>query len=379
MSFSPFVWYLIMHFITSLHPKQNNPTMRTLVAILLPLLTFFTTLGQSGDNPTSLLKKGIALHDKGDYAGAIKIYDEILKQEPDNTEVLYEKTFSLIQQGSYQECVDLCKDIIKRFPDNEFNKGTYINYGTALDHLKKPEEAIQVYTEGINKYPKAALLYFNRAVTENIYKQTDKAIADLKTSISLNPFHTTSHLYLGLLIASSNKTAAMMSLSTFLLIEPSGQRAERALTQLLNLAGSNVEKKDAKNITISLDSKLVDSTVKMEDDFRSSEVAMSMLAALGFDKKNSKKNVAEKLSEQLSMIIGMISERKGGNQTGFYTSFYVPFLKSLKDGGYLETAGYLMCTASDEKEVKKWISKNKGKIDELYSYMRDYKWTVPTY
>lgn len=353
--------------------------MRTLGAILLPLFCFFTTLGQSGDNPTALLKKGIALHDKGDYAGAIKIYDEILKQEPDNTEVLYEKTFSLMQQQSYQECIDVCKDILKRFPNNEFNKGVYINYGTALDHLKKPEEAIRVYTEGINKYPKAALLYFNRAVTENISQQTDKAIADLKSSVSLNPSHTTSHLYLGLLMASSNKTAAMMSLATFLMIEPSGQRAERALTQLLNLAGSNVEKKDAKNITISLPSKLVDSTVKMEDDFRSTELAMSMLAALDLSKKD-KKNVAEKLSEKLSMIIGTIVERqKENNQSGFYTSFYVPFLKSLKEQGYLETAGYIMCTSSDEKDVKKWLSKNTGKVDELYSYMRDYKWTVPTY
>lgn len=353
--------------------------MRTLGAILLPLFFFFTTLGQSGDNPTALLKKGIALHDKGDYAGAIKIYDEILKQEPDNTEVLYEKTFSLIQQASYQECADLCKDILKRFPDNEFNKGVYINYGTSLDHLKKPEEAIKVYSDGIEKYPKAALLYFNRAVTENIYQQTDKAIADLKTSVSLNPTHTTSHLYLGLLMASSNKTAAMMSLATFLLIEPSGQRAERALTQLLNLAGSNVEKKDAKNITISLPSKLVDSTIKMEDDFRSTELAMSMLAALDLSKKD-KKNGAEKLSEKLSMIIGMIAERqKENSQSGFYTSFYVPFLKSLKEGGYLETASYIMCTSSDEKDVNKWLSKNKGKVDELYSYIRDYKWTVPTY
>jgi tetratricopeptide (TPR) repeat protein len=362
-----------------MHLKQNKRPMRTLGAILLPLFFFFTTFGQSGDNPTALLKKGIALHDKGDYAGAIKIYDEILKQEPDNTEVLYEKTLSLMQQGNYQECIDLCKELLKRFPDNEYNKAVYINYGTALDHLKKPEEAIKVYSDGINKYPKAALLYFNRAVTENIYKQTDKAIADLKRSVSLNPLHTTSHLYLGLLMASSNKTAAMMSLSTFLLIEPAGQRAERALTQLLNLAGSNVEKKDAKNISISLPSELVDSTIKMEDDFRSAELAMSMMAALDLSKKD-KKNVAEKLSEKLSMIVGLITERqKENNQPGFYSSFYVPFLKSLKEGGYFETAGYIMCTASEEKDVKKWISKNKGKIDELYSYMRGYKWTEPTY
>lgn len=352
--------------------------MRTLGAILLPLFFFFTTLGQSGDNPTALLKKGIALHDKGDYAGAIKIYDEILKQEPDNTEVLYEKTFSLMQQGSYQECADLCKDILKRFPDNEFNKGTYINYGTALDHLKKPEEAIKVYSEGINKYPNHYLLYFNRAVTENIYKQTDNAIADLKKAVSLNPSHTTSHLYLGLLLSSSNKICAMMSLSAFLMIEPEGQRAARALPQLLNIVGSNVEKKDEKNITISLDYKLIDSAVKLQDDYRYAEVAMSMLAALDFDKKNSKKNVAEKLSEKLDMIIGVIDGKKDTPQTGFYTSFYIPFFKSLKDNGYLETACYIMCTSADEKDVKKWISKNKGKIDELYSYMRDYKWTVPT-
>ena len=353
--------------------------MRTLAALLLPLFFVFTTLAQSGENSAALLKKGIALHDKGDYAGAIKVYDEILKTEPENTEVLYEKSFSLVQQGSFQECADLCADILKRFPDNQYNKEVYVNYGTALDHLKKPEEAIKVYSDGISKYPNHYLLYFNRGITESIIKQKDKAIADFKSSVSLKPTHPTSHMYLSLLMTTSNKIAAMMSLSAFLIIEPTGQRAERALPQLLNLAGSNVTKKDEKNITISLDSKLVDSTIKMEDDYRSAELAMSMLSALGMSKKN-KDNVAEKLSETLSTIVSIITERqKADNTTGFYTSFYLPFFKSLKDEGYLETASYIICSSADEKDVKKWLSKNKGKVDEFYSYMRDYKWTVPTY
>lgn len=73
--------------------------MRTIVAILLPLFFVFTTLAQSGENSAVLLKKGITLHDKGDYAGAIKVYDEILKTEPENIEVLYEKHSHLFNRA----------------------------------------------------------------------------------------------------------------------------------------------------------------------------------------------------------------------------------------------------------------------------------------
>ncbi len=73
------------------------------------------------------------------------------------------------------------------------------------------------------------------------------------------------------------------------MIEPTGQRAERALAVLGKLSGANVEKTGKNNITISLPSAMVDTTLKMEDDFRSADMAISMLTALDMEEKEKKR------------------------------------------------------------------------------------------
>ena len=54
----------------------------------------------------------------------------------------------------------------------------YSNYGTALDYLQKPDEAINIYSEGIKKFPADYNLYFNRGVTEYTQKDIEKATED---------------------------------------------------------------------------------------------------------------------------------------------------------------------------------------------------------
>ncbi len=57
--------------------------------------------------------------------------------------------FLFLPWAKYQDCADLCKEMLKQFPDKELNKGVYINYGSAEDHLGKPQEAIAIYSEGM--------------------------------------------------------------------------------------------------------------------------------------------------------------------------------------------------------------------------------------
>jgi len=42
----------------------------------------------------ALIKKSVALHDEGDYDGAIKTYQEILRENPDDVSAQYELGFS---------------------------------------------------------------------------------------------------------------------------------------------------------------------------------------------------------------------------------------------------------------------------------------------
>src|SRR5215217_2347965 len=125
-----------------------------LCSILLILIAVATALGQSLDPPkltptpptekeTALIKQGVALHDRGDYDGAIKKYEEALKDNPTNVSALYEMAYS------YQLKNDLRKSLEVAYKGAQYKSDTlpllYVVIGNDLDMLHESKKAIEVY------------------------------------------------------------------------------------------------------------------------------------------------------------------------------------------------------------------------------------------
>ncbi len=76
------------------------------------------------------------------------------------------------------------------------------------------------------------------------------------------------------------------------------------------------------------------------------------------------------------MFVSIITESdKEKKRTGFFTSFYLPFFKKLKEENKLETASYIISSSSEEKDIKKWLSKNSGNVNEFYEWLKSYEWS----
>ena len=305
-----------------------------------------------------LLQQGLALHDKGDYAGAIQKYDEILSRDPGFYLVYPEKSFSLFMAGKYDECIDLCKQTLKKFPDSAENQNIYVHYGSALDGLGKADEALHIYSEGMKRFPDFYLLPFNRGVTEYRLKKYDDAVLDFERSVTLKPSHASSHQFLAYAIYPRNKVAAAMALSTFLVLEPSGKRAENNLKILQGILGANVQKKDEKNITISLSAEDVDTKEKGPDDFRQIELMMSLSAAADLAKDSL--NAMQKLENKLEFFALAAPKKKG-----FFSNYYVTYLSGLKNNQFLETAAYVLYYSADDSADRQWLDANKEKVAAL--------------
>jgi tetratricopeptide (TPR) repeat protein len=339
--------------------------MRLFILFLITVSSSLPLFAQQGVSQL-LLDSGIVLHDKQDYEGAIKIYDQIISTDKDFYGAYYEKSFSLVSMGKYQDCIDLCKQILKKFKNEDGNKNVYVNYGTALDALKQPGDAIKIYKEGAKKFPDFYLLPFNKGITEYLTKESDAATEDLEKSVGLNPMHASSHQFLGYCVYGKNKIAAIMSLSTFLLLETEGERTTKNLTILLKLLGANVEQKDNKTINISLSPDALKEGG--EDNFHLTEMTLSLRAGLDFDEKFKDLSPEQKLMNKLSLL-AIISSKKG-----FFSTFYVPFFAEMKEKNYLETASYIIYASNGEAGNKKWLEGNMGKVKEFYQWLNDYKW-----
>ena len=118
--------------------------MRKILITFLYVLFVLFSYSQDRATAESMVKQGIALHDKGDYEGAIALYDKAIDLDKEYFLPWYEKTFSLYEWGKKKECISLSKEAIKKFPNDPGLKHIYVQYGSSLDDLGKPKDAIEI-------------------------------------------------------------------------------------------------------------------------------------------------------------------------------------------------------------------------------------------
>jgi tetratricopeptide (TPR) repeat protein len=323
------------------------------------------------DSLQALLLEGVTLHDKGDYEGAIKRYDEVIAKDPQRLLAWYEKSLTLLVAKRFEDCIALCKEVLKNFKGGDELDNIYVNYGSALDAAGKPDEAIKIYSQGIRKY-NHYLLFFNRGITSYLNKKIPDAISDFQQTLLLRPLHASSHQYLSYAIYGENKVAAMMSLVSFLLIENNTTRTDKNLKILMDLFSSYAKKTGDNSVTVSINPLMLDTKNSKPDNFSITEMTLALTAATDFnDTLKLFLTPADKMKKKLGIFAAISTVEK----KGFFTHFYVPFFKAMEEAGHLETAANLILARSNDDQVKQWLSAHEEKLNSFYKWLQDYKWT----
>lgn len=345
--------------------------MKKLLTICLLFLSGFV-IAQNADD---FMREGIALHDKGEYQNALLQYDQALRLEPSNHMAMYEKSYTLMALKRYDESTNLLKKVLKDSKDPGVRKLCYVNYGTILDYQGEGKKSIKIYKEAIKEFPGEYLLYFNKGVTEQGMNETEDAIESFKGALKKNPYHASSHNALGRLVINQSRIAAVFSILSFLLIEPTTERGKQNMDLLNKLVMKGVEKKDEKSIVINIDASLLDKKNKpKEDDFTSAELMFSLLSA------NDKvadtlgaKTDADRLSYTLQLLIGMVDKEEKKDK-GFFKTFYLPMYAEMKQKNMVTTACYIALSPSNKEDINQWLTDHKSDIEEFYKWFNAYIW-----
>ncbi len=345
--------------------------------ILITVCTVFVVLfsySQDRASAESMVKQGIALHDKGDYEGAIALYDKAIDLDKEYFLPWYEKTFSLFEWGKKKECIALSKEAIKKFPGDPGLKHIYVQYGSSLDDLGKPKDAIEIYDKGIALFPGEFLLHFNKGLTLQKMDKAEEALAEYKKSLQLKPLHSSSNLYTGFLLQSSNKIPSLLAYATFLAIESRSERSGEAMKRVEKILWGNT-KTEGNNTTIFLDAALLGNGKDKSKEDNFSPVEMIFMITAGSKELDSLgKTAAGKLSLRLQMLINLLTEQKKSNK-GFYWDHYVPFFTEMKEKEMVETLAHLMYMKTGDEENMKWLEDNEAKLEAFYDWLKAYKWT----
>src|SRR5690606_20545433 len=280
------------------------------------------------------IREGIVLHDKGDYEGAIRKYDEVLAQDADHFDANYEKAFSLNMLKKYDQCIDLCKKLEKKYSGDPMLNNVYVTWGNALDHSGKPREALKVYEKGIENFPRFHLLHYNKAITLAGLNENEECTLAAMAAVSSNHLHGSSHFLLSRLMK-DNKIPSLLSSLAFLAIEPTTTRGQENLKNVEKIIKGNVEEVDGK-VIININADALGDTTSRDDNFGSMEMMLGLITAL--DHQDSLKNASPTslLQLKLDLIINMLWELKKEKGKGYYWDHYVPFMHAMQEEGLLE-------------------------------------------
>lgn len=333
--------------------------------IALALISF-NTLAQDS-KIDEYISEGIELYEEGKYKEAINAYKKALKLEPKSTVINYEIALTYFALKDYKNTVKYADAAIAG--KGEDVDKAYIAKGSALDLMNKPDEAIKSYKKGIRENPDSYLIHYNLSLTyfnKGNFKEAEKSAID---AIQINRMHASSHMLLAYIMQSkgNNRAKSLLSLYHFLLLEPTGNRANEAYRMLIALNTQGVERESVGKTTISLD--LSEDT---DDGFQAAELMISLLEASKNIEKNEGKTEEELFYNNTESFFTILGELKDKNK-GFWWEFYVEFFYEMAQAKHVEAMSYYISLPKEDGDaVQQWLTDNEARVDALFEWCNEY-------
>jgi tetratricopeptide (TPR) repeat protein len=157
----------------------------------------------AGDQTSAKLRKAVALHQKGQLAGAKALYENILRTRPKHPDALHLLGVIALQTNDFQRSADLIRKAIKLHAKNAMY---FYNYGNALNGLRQFSAAVESYDRAIAITPDYAEAYSNRGIVLQALGRFEAAIESYDRAIAVNPKFAEAY---------SNRGNALMELERF--------------------------------------------------------------------------------------------------------------------------------------------------------------------
>jgi hypothetical protein len=337
---------------------------KSVVATVVILFFTLSSAAQDANRDQESFSKALALHDAGDYDGAITIYRDLLTRMPDNDQIKYELTFSTFAKGDMQETIRLAKAGANRPGTNQVH---YLEMlGNAYDAQHRTREAIAAYKQGIKVAPKYPRIHFNLGVAYWGQNKLREAREELQQAIALDPVYASPQYALAEVYrADGYRVPAILAYGRFLSLETGTERAAAAahyLQALLHL-GVTSEGKGTVNITIDPKAK------KDLGDFSGLEMMAALASGANFLPENENMSEFERESQTLSSFLTMFSESSDGLRPGFIKETYATFYNRMVKDGQSPSFARIALTPLKLAGTDEWMSSHQADVSALKQWL----------
>lgn len=349
--------------------KTNPHSMKKVISFIFCLFLCLNVLGQNQDKVQELIREGIALHDKGEYLKAITTYKKALAIDK-------KSAYANVELGYTYQTLGDCKNALKYLnktlklikkgdPDDAAGMSAFNIKGTCLDIEGNPKKAIQIYKQGIDKYPNDYLLRYNIALTLYKTKQFAQSEEHLIKAITLNPTHHSSHYLLGMVKAyQQQRVQSLLSLYFFLLLEPNSNRSTDALASIEEIWAQNVKQTEDNKFEISMN------PLDESNEFAMLDLMLTLIGPIKdmIAPNESYQTKEQSFAENTENFFNLFKEHK--DKEGFWWEFYVDFYNSIVESNNVEAYSYYI-SQSKGQAVQHWIEEYDYKITKLVEFLAE--------
>ncbi|MBO2012462.1 toxin-antitoxin system YwqK family antitoxin [Hymenobacter negativus] len=326
----------------------------------LALLLAAPRLGASQQTPVTwpkpgqLVKEGVELHDKEDYAGAVAKYQAVTPGDSSYATAQSELALSLHTSGKNEEAVAAARRAIAL---NPFEPQTYNTLAYSQQQLKQVEAAQATYQQALHLFPYSQNLHYNQGVMLLETGQHAAALASLEHALELNPMHPNSHRLLGLLAAQQGQTAhALMSWLLYLALADAGTNSHNMLVQAERLSqgvpvveDKEKEKPFVTNEAFAELDQLLESKVALQKNY---------VSKVKFDAA---------VVKQTQLLVEKFPTE--GAADDFWVRVYGPVVAALRKDDNLTAFTYLVLQSANDTKATQWVKSNKNKVESMLRAM----------
>jgi tetratricopeptide (TPR) repeat protein len=357
--------------------------MKTIIATSLLALFCLATAAQkiepprleptpSTENQEKLINEGVILHDKGDYDGAIRRYEQVLRENPNNIGAIYEMAYSYFMKKDYRKSLEMA------YRGTQYKSNLlpqlYVQIGNCWDELGEPKTSVETYKSALKLYPSSFLVHYNLAVTYSRIGQIDDARASVKKSAFLNPNHPSSQLLLSTLFdKGSYKIPSLLAACRFLILEPNSRRSDTALALVRKIMQAGVSKgKTPNEVNVTVE---MGTNKKDEGDFTGMETFMGLAKAADYIEENKGKSEMQLLVGNFESLFAFLSESPHKPDWSKFTwKYYVPYFLEMKKQSYIDAFVYHINQRSPVAGMSEWQKQNPTRVSDFLAWSKSYPW-----
>ena len=344
--------------------------MRKLIIVFSILVSSLMTFGQSGSDKEKALEFGmeaIKIMDEGKYDEAIELLRKAEKLDPERIDYPYEIAYALYSQKEYKKAIkELKKTVIhKDATDQHFQL-----LGNCYDNIKKPEEALKVYKQGLEKFPNSGKLYLEQGIVEYFRENYDNAIGYWEKGVEVDPTFSSNYYWLGKIFSYTDERIwSVLYGEVFINLERNSKRTIEMSAILYDTYKKSINVTSDTSGGVSFSKIMtVDPTKEFKIPFQMTfGLTMTMSLALEIISNETEISISSINNLRQNFISNWFDQKREKD----YPNLLFDFHKQLKEKGYFEAYNYWFLMKGNEDEFGKWYENNETKFNEFADWFNE--------